>query len=37
VNRKLQFNGEREEFAGDAEANRYLGREYRAPWILPAV
>jgi hypothetical protein len=37
VDRKLKFDGAREEFAGDADANRHLGRDYRAPWTLPAV
>ncbi len=35
VDRKLKFDAEREEFFGDAEANRLLGREYRKPWVLP--
>jgi predicted dehydrogenase len=37
VNRKLQFDGAREEFVGDPEANAYLGRAYRAPWNLPSA
>jgi hypothetical protein len=37
VDRKLKFDGAREEFSGDAEANKLLGRAYRAPWTLPEV
>jgi predicted dehydrogenase len=37
MDRKLKFDSAREEFAGDAEANRLLGRTYRAPWSLPAA
>ena len=37
VDRKLHFDGGREEFIGDAEANKYLGRTYRRPWLLPEV
>ena len=33
--RKLTFDPERERFVGDDEANRYLTREYRAPYVLP--
>jgi predicted dehydrogenase len=32
--RKLRWDGETEAFAGDAEANRLLGREARRPWDL---
>lgn len=34
--RRLEWNGARQEFA-DPEANRLLGRSYRAPWTLPEV
>ena len=32
VGRKLHWNGEKEEFANDPEANEQLGRKARAPW-----
>ena len=32
LGRKLQWNPEREEFTGDAEANRHLAREQRKPF-----
>ena len=35
IGRKLTFNPETERFAGDEEANRYLTRNYRAPYVLP--
>jgi predicted dehydrogenase len=35
LKRKLQFNPETETFVNDAEANRYLTRKYRAPYVLP--
>jgi hypothetical protein len=34
-NRRLAFDPAREDFTNDDEANRYLGRNYREPWILP--
>jgi predicted dehydrogenase len=37
VDRKLKFDGAREEFSGDEEANKLLGRTYRDPWSLPVV
>ncbi|MFN7920719.1 MAG: Gfo/Idh/MocA family oxidoreductase [Bryobacteraceae bacterium] len=37
VDRKLHFDAASQTFRGDAEANRMLGRNYRAPWTLPAV
>jgi hypothetical protein len=33
--RKLTFDPASETFPGDAEANRFLGREYRAPFAVP--
>ena len=37
TDRKLHFDGAKESFGDDAEANRLLGREYRKPWVLPAA
>ena len=34
-NRKLKWNGEKEEFIGDAEADKYLKANYRQPWVVP--
>jgi hypothetical protein len=34
LGRKLRWDPEREEFPGDAEANRLLVRAMRAPWHL---
>ncbi len=34
-NRKLRFDGDREAFVDDAEANRYLKANYRKPWVVP--
>ena len=34
-NRTLTFDSKSERFVGDKEANRYLKREYREPWIVP--
>jgi predicted dehydrogenase len=34
-NRKLIFDAAHETFTGDAAANQYLRRTYRAPWIIP--
>ncbi len=33
--RVLRWDGQAEEVAGDAEANRLLGREYRKPFVVP--
>ncbi len=33
--RSLEFDAEKKEIVGDAEATRLLAREYRAPWELP--
>jgi hypothetical protein len=37
VGRSLQWDGDREQVVGDAEANKLLRREYRAPWKYPRV
>lgn len=37
VDRKLKFDAASQTFVGDPEANRLLGRTYRAPWTLPKV
>ncbi|WP_337176927.1 Gfo/Idh/MocA family oxidoreductase [Paludisphaera sp.] len=34
LRRDVQFDPVREEFVGDAEANRFLTRAQRAPWII---
>jgi len=36
VGRSLARDGEKEQIAGDAEANALLRRSYRVPWIYPA-
>ena len=36
LGRKLQWDGEKEQFIGDDEANKYLQRQYRSPFTLPA-
>ncbi|MFH1740064.1 MAG: Gfo/Idh/MocA family oxidoreductase [bacterium] len=33
--RKLAFDPEKEDFGGDREANRYLTRKYRKPFVVP--
>ena len=33
--RKLTFDGENEKFVNDKEADAYLTRDYREPWVLP--
>ena len=35
VGRKLKFDGKTEKFVGDAEADKLLTREYRAPYAIP--
>lgn len=35
LGRKLVFNPDTETFVNDAEANKYLTREYRKPYVLP--
>jgi predicted dehydrogenase len=37
VGRRLHFDSAAERFVGDAEANRYLTKEYRNGWELPQV
>jgi predicted dehydrogenase len=36
LGRSIQWDGEREEIAGDPEANRLLSRPYRSPWVYPS-
>jgi predicted dehydrogenase len=36
LKRPLKWDAAKEEFVGDEEANKLLGREWRAPWTLPA-
>jgi predicted dehydrogenase len=36
VGRQIKWDGEKEIILNDDEANTYLKREYRAPWIYPA-
>ena len=35
VGRKLQFDGAREKFVNDPEADKLLTRDYRAPYVVP--
>jgi hypothetical protein len=35
--RKLTFDPATETFPGDDEANRYLTRQYREPYVMPEV
>lgn len=35
LGRTVQWDGRDEKVVGDAEANRLLRREYRAPWVYP--
>ncbi|HOW67423.1 MAG TPA: hypothetical protein P5186_16290 [Candidatus Paceibacterota bacterium] len=37
VNRRIQWDGERETIANDSEAAALLGRIYRDPYTLPKV
>ncbi len=37
LGRSVEWNGEKEEIVGDAEANQLLSRDYRGPWAYPAV
>ena len=34
-NRKLTFDAKTETFVGEPEANQYVKRAYRAPWVIP--
>jgi hypothetical protein len=34
-NRKLEFNADTGTFVNDREADRYLKRSYREPWVVP--
>jgi predicted dehydrogenase len=34
-NKKLMFDSKTETFTNDNEANKYLKREYRKPWVIP--
>jgi hypothetical protein len=35
VGRDLRFDSSRMQFTGDAEANKLLTRDYRAPYVVP--
>ena len=35
LGRKLRFDPEKEVFIGDEEADRWLTREYRQPYVVP--
>lgn len=35
--RSIQWDPVKEEIIGDAEASRLMGREYRKPWLYPAL
>jgi hypothetical protein len=35
VGRSVKFDGRTERFVGDEEADKLLGRTYRAPYVLP--
>jgi predicted dehydrogenase len=37
LGRSIQWDGEKERIPGDAEADKRLRREYRAPWKYPAA
>jgi predicted dehydrogenase len=35
LGRRLNFDGKTESYVGDAEANKYISRNYRAPYVVP--
>lgn len=35
LGRKLRWDGQQEQFPGDADASQFLGRQYRAPFVVP--
>lgn len=37
LGRKLEWDGEKQEFVNDREANTYVKANYRAPWTLPQI
>ncbi|MFO0952352.1 MAG: gfo/Idh/MocA family oxidoreductase, partial [Isosphaeraceae bacterium] len=37
LGRKLRFDPKTEKFIGDSEADTYLTRNYRAPYVVPEV
>jgi hypothetical protein len=37
LGRSVRWDGAKEHIADDAEANRLLGRAYRAPWEYPKL
>ena len=37
LGRSVQWDGEKEQIVGDAEANKLLRRDYRAPWKYPSA
>lgn len=37
LGRSLRWDDQLGEISGDAEANRWLAKEYRKPWTLPTV
>jgi hypothetical protein len=34
-NKQLDFDPETETFTNNDQANKYLGRTYRKPWVVP--
>jgi hypothetical protein len=37
LGRDLTFDGQKEKFVGDREANKMLTRRYRKPYVIPAA